>query len=235
MLFLLVGFRADFEIGDTRFIDMRVIEPGFIETRVIDACVVGAFRRQVCHRYVSWEEELPRILDVGCGPTKYPGSIGLDMNPSTAADVLCHLDRGGLPFKDNSFDQVRAEHVIEHVDNIIATMEEFHRVTRPGGTIFLATPHYTDYSSFRDPTHRWHLNTYSFLYFYPGGMHGRDMWYTKVRMREVKLNLSLLKLWRAFGFQFLVNHNRMFRQFWEHYLSFIIRGKLMEFTFEVIK
>jgi len=27
----------------------------------------------------------------------------------------------------------------------------------------------------------------------------------------------------------------MFRQFWEHYLSFIIRGKLMQFTFEVIK
>lgn len=179
--------------------------------------------------------DLPRILDVGCGPTKYPGSIGLDMNASTAADVLCNLDRGGLPFADNSFDQIRAEHIIEHVDNIIATMEEFHRVTRPGGTIFLATPHYTDYSSFRDPTHRWHLNTYSFLYFYPGGMHGRDMWYTKVRMREVKLNLKLLKLWRAFGFEFLVNHSRMFRQFWEHYLSFIIRGKLMEFTFEVIK
>jgi hypothetical protein len=42
-------------------------------------------------------------------------------------------------------------------------------------------------------------------------------------------------LWRALGFEFLVNHSRMFRQFWEHYLSFIIRGKLMQFTFEVIK
>ena len=66
-------------------------------------------------------------------------------------------------------------------------------------------------------------------------MHGRDMWYTKVRMREVKLHVRLLKLWRAFGLEFLVNHSRMFRQFWEHYLSFLIRGKLMEFTFEVIK
>ena len=74
---------------------------------------------------------MPRILDVGCGPTKYPGSIGLDMNPSTAADVLCHLDHGGLPFRDNSFDHLRAEHIIEHVADIIATMEEFHRVTKP--------------------------------------------------------------------------------------------------------
>jgi predicted SAM-dependent methyltransferase len=178
---------------------------------------------------------LARILDVGCGLTKYPGSIGLDMNPATAADVLCHLDKGGLPFCDNSFDQVRAEHFIEHVADVIATMEEFHRVTRPGGTIFILTPHYTDCNSFTDPTHRSHLNTYSFHYFYPAGRHGKEMWYTKVRIREVRLKVKLLRLWRILGFELLVNRNRIFRQFWEQYLSFLIRGKLMEFTFEVIK
>jgi SAM-dependent methyltransferase len=191
--------------------------------------------REACCQDIPAGGDLPRILDVGCGPTKYPGSIGLDMNPATAADVICHLDRGGLPFRDNSFDQLRAEHVIEHVADVIATMEEFHRVTKPGGTIFIVTPHYTDFSSFCDPTHRWHLNTGSFRYFYPGGTHGRDMWYSRVRVRQQKLDVKLLKLWRAFGFQFLVNRSRLFRQFWEHYLSFVIRGKLMEFTLEVIK
>jgi len=178
---------------------------------------------------------LPRILDVGCGQQKYPGSIGIDMNPDTAADVLCHLDRGSLPFRDNAFDEVRATHLIEHVDNIIHTVEEFHRVTRAGGIIVLITPHYTDYTSFRDPTHRWHLNTESFLYFYPGGMHGRDMWYTRKRLREKRLTVKLLRIWRAFGFEFMVNHFRWFRRFWEQYLSFVIRGKVMEFEFEVLK
>ncbi len=37
------------------------------------------------------------------------------------------------------------------------------------------------------------------------------------------------------GFEFLVNHARWFRRFWEYYLSFVIRGKVMEFTFEVEK
>ena len=178
---------------------------------------------------------MPRILDAGCGPEKYPGSIGVDMNPNTAADVICNLDQGRLPFADNSFDHVRALHLIEHVADVMATMEEFHRVTRPGGTILIVTPHYTDYTSFRDPTHRWHLNSESFLYFYPGGMHGRDMWYTQVRMKETKLKLKLLRIWRVLGFEFLVNHARWFRRFWEQYLSFVIRGKVMEFTFEVIK
>jgi SAM-dependent methyltransferase len=178
---------------------------------------------------------LPLILDVGCGPSKYPGAIGIDMNLDTAADVIGHLDRGRLPFRSNAFDQVRAVHLIEHVDNVIATIEEFHRVARPGGTIFLVTPHYTDYSSFCDPTHRWHLNSFSFYYFYPGGLHGQDMWYTRVRLRERKLTVRLLRVWRALGFELLVNRARWFRRFWEQYLCFVIRGKVMEFEFEVIK
>src|ERR1700723_3585255 len=151
------------------------------------------------------------------------------MNPQTAADVLCHLDRGKLPFEDNSFDQIRAVHLIEHVEDVIATMEELHRVARPGGTIFIVTPHYTD------PTHRRHLSTESFHYFYSGGLHGQEMWYTRARLREIHMRIKLLRLWRLLGFEFLVNHARWFRRFWEYYLSFVISGKVMEFTFEVVK
>lgn len=178
---------------------------------------------------------MSRILDLGCGPTKFPGAIGLDKNPDTAADVLAHIDRGALPFADNSFDQVRLVHVIEHVDDVVATMEELHRITKPGGTIYLVTPHYTDFSSFCDPTHRWHLNSFSFYYFYEGGLHGEDHWYTRVRLREKRVTVRLLKLWRAFGFELLVNHARWFRRFWEFYLCYLIRGKVMEFEFEVMK
>jgi hypothetical protein len=42
-------------------------------------------------------------------------------------------------------------------------------------------------------------------------------------------------LWRYLGFELLVNHLPRFRKFWEHYLCFVIRGKVMEFTFEAIK
>jgi SAM-dependent methyltransferase len=178
---------------------------------------------------------VPRILDVGCGPNKYPGAIGLDQNPETAADVLCHLDQGGLPFADNSFDQVRAVHLIEHVADVVKTMEEFHRITRPGGSIYLVTPHYTDYSSFCDPTHRWHLNSFSFACFYPGGLRGEDHWYTNVRLRQRRLRVKLLKGWKWLGFEFLVNQFIWFRRFWEFYLCYLIRGKVMEFELEVLK
>lgn len=174
-----------------------------------------------------------RTLDVGCGINKLAGAIGIDRNPRTRADVLCDLDHFPYPFRDSSFQRLQAIHVIEHLSDVIRSMEEFHRLVSPGGTVFLATPHYTDFSSFCDPTHRWHLNSFSFRYF------GQDDagfgYYSTARFREKKVHLRLLALWRYLGFEFLVNHSLRFRRFWEHYLCYIVRGKVMEFEFEVLK
>jgi SAM-dependent methyltransferase len=177
--------------------------------------------------------QTPRVLDVGCGINKYPGAIGIDRNPHTRADVLCDLDRFPYPFSDAAFDEVRAVHVIEHVSDVIRAMEEFHRVLRPGGKLVIVTPHYTDFSSFCDPTHRWHLNSFSFRYF--GADHGGFGYYSGCRFREVSVRLKLLALWRWLGFEFLVNRSPRFRRFWEHYLCFVVRGKVMDFEFAAVK
>jgi hypothetical protein len=174
-----------------------------------------------------------RILDVGCGINKCPGAIGIDRNPTSRADVLCDLDRFPYPFADSSFDRLVAIHVIEHVSDVIRTMEEFHRLVRDRGRVRIETPHYTDFSSFCDPTHRWHLNTFSFRYF--GENHGGFGYYTKARFREISIRVKLLAFWRWLGFELLVNQSRRFRLFWEHYLCFIVRGKVIEFEMEVEK
>jgi hypothetical protein len=175
----------------------------------------------------------PRTLDVGCGINKYPGSIGIDRNRDTRADVLCDLDHIPYPFADNSFDRLRAIHVIEHVADVIRSMEEFHRLVCAGGRVRIETPHYTDFSSFCDPTHRWHLNSFSFRYF--GQDNGGFGYYSRAKFREISLHVKLLAFWRWLGFEFLVNRFPRYRRFWEHYLCYVVRGKAMEFEFEVIK
>jgi SAM-dependent methyltransferase len=175
----------------------------------------------------------PLVLDVGCGINKYPGAIGLDRNPHTRADVIADLDHFPFPFRDNSFGEVRAVHVIEHVADVIRAMEEFHRLLIPGGRAFLVTPHYTDFSSFCDPTHRWHLNSYSLRYF--GNDNAGYGYYSPARFREISVRVKLLALWRYLGFELLVNAFPRFRLFWEHYLCFVVRGKLVEWTLEAEK
>lgn len=176
--------------------------------------------------------QLP-ILDVGCGINKYPGSIGLDRNPNTRADVVADLDHFPFPFRDDSFRELRATHVIEHVSDVILTMEEFHRLLAPGGRAVITTPHYTDFSSFCDPTHRWHLNSFSLRYF--GNDNAGYGYYSRARFREISTRVKLLSLWRVTGFELLVNQSRWFRRFWEFYLCYIVRGKVIEWQLEAVK
>lgn len=174
-----------------------------------------------------------RTLDVGCGINKLPGSLGIDRNPASRADVICDLDHIPYPFRDSSFDALQAVHVIEHVGDVMKTMEEFHRLLRPGGEAFLVTPHYTDFSSFCDPTHRWHLNSFSLRYF--GEDNAGYGYYSNVRFEEISVRVKLLALWRWLGFEFLVNTFPRYRRFWEHYLCYIVRGKVIEWRLRAIK
>jgi SAM-dependent methyltransferase len=173
------------------------------------------------------------ILDVGCGINKRPGAIGIDRNPRSRADVLVDLDHFPYPFAGDTFDEIQAIHVVEHLSDVVRAVEEFHRLARPGARIRIETPHYTDFSSFCDPTHRWHLNSFSFRYF--GEDHGGFGYYSPCRLCEISVRVRLLALWRWAGFEWLVNHSRRLRRFWEHYLCFVVRGKVVVFEFEAIK
>lgn len=174
-----------------------------------------------------------KILDVGCGVKKYPGAVGIDRLPGTAADIVWDLDQFPWPVESGAFDQVRLIHVIEHVGDVLRTMEEIHRVLRPGGQVIMETPHYTDFSSWCDPSHRWHLNTYSFRYF--GDDNAGYGYYSAVRFQEVRIRVKLLALWRYMGFEALVNAWPRFRLFWEHYLCFVVRGKVITFEYEKVQ
>lgn len=175
---------------------------------------------------------MARVLDIGCGRKKFPGSIGIDMSAAGQADVLCDWTRT-LPFADSSFDQVRMIHIIEEVDDIFRMLGEAHRVARPGGSVVIVTPHYTDHASYCSPAHRWHLSSFSFWFL--SDQPKEYDYYAPARYRERRVHVELLRVWRALGFQFLINHSRALRKFWEQYLSFVIRGKTVEWDLEVVK
>lgn len=180
-----------------------------------------------------------KILDVGCGWNKTPGSIGMDANPKTHADVIHDLGSIPYPFPDSEFDEIICRHVAEHVPDVMSFIAELHRVTKPGGRITITTPHYSNPDWPTDPTHRNHFNSYSFNCF----IEDRQLFpfYTEVKLRPVRTYVSLANLWRAIGLEFLVNLDqrrpglRFTRKFWEFYLSTIARGKELQFVFEVLK
>ncbi|MBI1817186.1 MAG: class I SAM-dependent methyltransferase [Deltaproteobacteria bacterium] len=177
-------------------------------------------------------------LDVGCGRSKRAGAIGVDLFPVAGVDVVADADRPPLPFRDDTFDEVNASHIIEHVQSLPDFMGEIHRVARPGALVCIATPHFSWIASWTDPTHRWHLSTRTFMYFTEGHFSAH---YTHARYRCVSLTVSMPRVWRRLGLQILLNlenrHRgfRFVRKFWEEYLAFIIRAKEMRAVLEVVK
>lgn len=182
-----------------------------------------------------------KILDVGCGRNKHPGAIGLDYNSATDADVIHDLGVTPYPFPDNEFDEVIGTHVIEHVPDVLTFVNELYRLTRHGGLIKIITPHYSNPDWPADPTHRNHLNSYTFNYFMVDPKHRHFPFYTDVMIKRIRVYVTLANLWRVLGLQFVVNLDqrwpalRFTRKFWEQYLCYIFRGKDLYFEFEVIK
>jgi SAM-dependent methyltransferase len=182
-----------------------------------------------------------KILDVGCGCNKHPGAIGLDYNSNTDADVIHDLGVTPYPFAENEFDEIIATHVIEHVPDVLAFVTELHRLTKPGGRIKIVTPHYSNPDWPADPTHRNHLNSYTFNYFIDDPRHRHFPFYTDIRLKPIRMYVTLANLWRLLGLQFIVNLDqrwpalRFSRKFWEQYLCYIYRGKDLYFEFEAVK
>ncbi len=125
----------------------------------------------------------PRRLNMGCGRDMRPGFVNADSKRLEGVDVLCDFSRFPWPFKDDCFDEVLAVHIIEHLPNTIRTMEEVHRVTRPGARIVIEVPHYKHVNAYKDPTHVKLFSEETFDYF------GKDerSYYTTARFRVARV------------------------------------------------
>ncbi len=164
--------------------------------------------------------------------------MGVDFKGETEADLIHDLNTYPWPLPDNEFDLIIASHVLEHMKDFFKAMEEIHRIAKPGGLIKIITPYFTDSSSFRDPSHFWHLTSRTFELFDP---QFTTAYFTSAKFKTKKVEIVILKLWKYLGFQFLINSMNLWRplkfirKFWEDYLCFIIRGKVIHAELEVLK
>lgn len=117
------------------------------------------------------------ILVLGCGDVKIEGAVHVDIRKLVAPDMVWDLNQRPWPFKNEVFREVVAEDIIEHLDEIVPTIEEIHRVMAQGATLWITTPHWRHPNSWTDPTHKWHLTERSFDYFDPDTPFGSKYWY----------------------------------------------------------
>ena len=95
-----------------------------------------------------------RLLDVGCGSGRFLlrakslgwDVYGIDPDPDAVAAARrsgLAIEQGALTdstFPDGYFDAITLSHVIEHLHEPIATLRQCHRLLRPDGRLWIATP-----------------------------------------------------------------------------------------------
>ena len=175
----------------------------------------------------------PVTLHVGCGPTKLEGSIGVDINSVSAADVIHDLDCFPYPFPAESFERIVCDHVLEHLADIPRVMEELHRICTPEGRIEIRVPHFSSVHNFRDPTHRHSFGLRSFDYFIEGTELSR-FGYSSRRFRLVHLELPP-PAGAGIGKQLLYKLLNRYGDFYENRLAFILPRHLLYFQLTPVK
>jgi hypothetical protein len=79
--------------------------------------------------------------------------VNVDAVAATSPDVVHDLNVRPWPFPSSEFVEVVGYDVLEHVADVVAFMEEVHRVAAPGATVKLTVPHFSCANAWRDPTH----------------------------------------------------------------------------------
>ena len=107
-------------------------------------------------------------LNLGCGRSPRAGWVNVDVAALPGIDVVADLDRcrtQPLPFAGDSVSEFHMAHVLEHIGDTLALMQELHRIAEPGAQLTIRSPYGSSDDAYEDPTHRHRFFMHSFQYF----------------------------------------------------------------------
>lgn len=101
-------------------------------------------------------------LNLGACDVRLDGWISVDIAPP--ADILTDLSQP-WPWPDSIVDEVLAQDILEHLPNRIHTINELHRVLKPGARATIIVPSASHGAGWaQDPTHQsaWCMNSFQY-------------------------------------------------------------------------
>lgn len=104
------------------------------------------------------------------GRTEWSALTTLDFNADVSPDVVWDIANFPLPFPDDSFDEIHAYDVLEHVGRqgdwrfFLDQFADFWRMLKPGGVLMGISPHPTSPWAWGDPGHTRVISPESFIF-----------------------------------------------------------------------
>lgn len=95
-----------------------------------------------------------RIINIGSGAEIIREDI-INLDYSYFPGVKIVADAHVLPFRDNSFDAIISESLLEHVLHPEKVVNEMKRILKPGGMVYIVTPFIIGFHSSPNDYYRW--------------------------------------------------------------------------------
>jgi len=182
---------------------------------------------------------MPVIVELGCGPRKRPGRIGVDQVKLPCVDIVADINKGLPFFSDNSVDEIHTNSLVAHLDDLSAFLQELTRVLKKDGKVFLFTPHFSNPYFYSDYTHKRFFGLYNFYYFVDQDKQLKrkvPTFYGNTRIEIESIKLVFTSPFRILNygkkiFQAIINSHSAIQEFYEENLSRIIPCYGMEIIF----
>lgn len=131
-------------------------------------------------------------LNLGCGKDIRKKWINLDIANIPRIDVVHDINNVPLPFKNNEFDYILCQDVLEHVE-YIPILKDLHRILKKGGILEIRVPHFSSRFNFMDPTHKKFFSFQLFEHFVQHPPHNREYYFDFQFNRIVSIRITFEK------------------------------------------
>ncbi|MDX5630730.1 MULTISPECIES: class I SAM-dependent methyltransferase [unclassified Brenneria] len=125
----------------------------------------------------NFSEEINKI-HIGSGKDYRAGWINIDISEEALPDIILDLSSehswpvklkspflGDVTIKQESYDFIYANNVLEHVPNLVRMMSNCLDLLKVGGRFFIEVPYEKSVTAWQDPTHVRAMNANSWVYY----------------------------------------------------------------------
>lgn len=130
-------------------------------------------------------------LNFGCGTKILNGFVNVDLQKAHGIDKSFDFEKFPYPFKDNTFDYIFADNVLEHLSPLDKVVKELWRISKNGATIRIIVPYWNSSGMHQDWTHKNFMNEIAIknLFGKAGYIHEKEKLFENLHIKFIQNRL----------------------------------------------
>ena len=174
------------------------------------------------------EYEMKEKLVLGAAGKKHDDAVTVDIDPLHTPDVVFNLNEAPLPFEDNSFKEIIAHHVIEHLDGLEPVMSELHRICHPEGVIHIEVPYHNSWMA-NIPEHKLRFSIFAFDGYLDDGT---NSWLHAKKFKLINREICFHRAYRRYFLHKLFNK---YPKYYERFWAYIVTAEFLKISLQPMK